>query len=182
MKNCKQLLQTLAEYDKKDIPTMYHVTTRSRAEQILKEGLKIKHMGEIHGTMEVQPQESVLYLSKFPDSNNLNSNLFEYQEEIVSLEIDPSFIDKTKIYPDDGMFAAIEMEALFEDENDIKDTFDIPYEEAEILLAKCFEITSSTIVDWKIFAMWYLITEGEISVAHDIPPTAITFSHIVDCY
>lgn len=180
MQNCTKLLEKLCEFDKQDIPTMYHVTTRSRAEKILKEGLKVSHMGDIHGSMEVQPQEPVLYLSKFPNSNNLNTRLFELNEEIVSLEINPHFIDKNKIYPDDGMFAAIAMEALFEDEEDIQDIFDIPYEEAEILLAQCFNLTNDMVKDWKIFAMWYLITEGEISVAHDLPKEAISFSHVVD--
>lgn len=179
MKHCTTLIKQLLKYDNQDMPTLFHVTTRSRANQILKNGLKVSHMGDIHGTMEVQPQESVVYLSKFPDSNNLNTNLFELNEEIVSLEIDTSFIDKTKIYPDDGMFSAIGIEVLFEDEQEIQETFDIPHSEAEIIFNKTFELSNDNVEEWKVFAMWYLITEGEISVAHDIPPEAISFSHIV---
>lgn len=182
MKNCPTLLNRLSVFNKSEIPAMYHVTTRSRAEKIMKEGLMCRHMGDIHGSMDVQPQEAVVYLSKFPNSNNLHTNLFDSEEELVSLEIDPSYINKNKIYPDDGMFAAIGMEALFEDEEDIKSIFDIDHNEAEILLAQCFNLSNDTVKEWKVFAMWYLITEGEISISHDIPKEAITFSHVVDCY
>lgn len=176
-KKLSELNRVLQEFKSKPLPTLYHVTTESNAKNILENGLVVSHMGKNHGSMEIQPSSQMIYLSRHPNSNNLPCNLFDSNERLVSLEIDPSCINIHAIFPDDGMFAAIGNEDFFIDIDDIIDELNIPEEEASIVLDKTFELTSDTINDWKDFACWYLHTQGEISTPNNIPAKFIKFSH-----
>lgn len=178
--NLPTLKKRFESYAKMELPEMFHVTTESNARKILEEGLLTKNMGKIHGSMDTQPIEPVVYLSRHPDSNNLNSALFDTNEKIVSLHINPKCIDLSKIYPDDGMFAAIGNDDYFETTEEIAELLNIPMEEAQYIYEKTYEVNSDNLEEWKCFALFYLFTEGEISVAHDIPKEHIKFDHYVE--
>lgn len=176
----KELQSIFAKYDAMEIPTLYHVTTESRANKILKEGLKTSFKGTNH-EVDIQPQVPLVYLSKFPNSNNLPSILADSGERLVSLEINSNFIDKSSIYPDDGMFCAIGQEQFFYEIDDIMEDIGLSSEdEAKFIFDKTFELCNDTVEEWKCFAMWYLITEGEISTTQNIPAKHIAFSHYID--
>lgn len=176
-KQLPELNRVLQSFKEKELPALYHVTTQSNAEQILKHGLNVSHMGKNHGSMEIQPNKPMIYLSRFPNSNNLHSSLFDSNEILVSLEINPDCINVDAIYPDDGMFAAIGDEVFFETIEDIKEALNIPEEEAEAVYDQTFKMTKETIDEWKDFACWYLHCEGEISTPNNIEPAFINFSH-----
>jgi hypothetical protein len=178
--NLPTLKKRLESYTNMELPEMFHVTTESSARKILEEGLLTKHMGKIHGSMEIQPQEPVVYISRLPNSNNLNTELYETGEKIVSLRINPECIALDKIYPDDGMFAAIGNEDYFETAEEIAEILEIPMEEAEYVYEKTYELSSDNVEHWKCFSLFYLFSEGEISVSHDIPKEYISFSHYVE--
>lgn len=173
------LNKKLRYFNSLEIPTLYHVTTEKNANKIIKEGLKTEFMSQNHVDMELQPQKSLIYLSKHPNSNNLPCTLFDSEEKLVSLEIDPSFLDLNAIYPDDGMFMAIGQEHIFESVEEIQDVLDIPLDEAKEIYEETFKLTPETIDSWKIFALWYLHTEGEISTPQNIKPKYISFSHFL---
>ncbi len=174
------LVKHFNDFKKKNIPALYHVTTESNAKDILKNGLNTSFMGKNHGSMEIQPQKQLVFLSRHPNSNNLNSSIYESGDKLVSLEINPEILILDDIYPDDGMFAAIGQEELFETIEEIKELLDIPYDEAEIIYNATFELTSDNVEEWKIFSLWYLFKEGEISTPHSIPKEYIKYSHNVD--
>lgn len=176
----QELQRILKKHDEMDIPTLYHVTTEKRANEILKFGLKTSFKGLNH-EVEIQPQVPLVYLSKFPNSNNLPASLADNEERLVSLEIDPSFIDKSSIYPDDGLFCAIGQEQCFYEIEDIMDDLQLSNrDEAEFIYEQTFKLCNDTVEEWKCFAMWYLMKEGEISTTQDIPPQYITFSHYIE--
>ncbi len=169
----------LGSYDSIDdiSETLYHATTKSSAKAIMRDGFKKEKCGLIHGEMECRPNEKTIYLSKFVDGSNLNSNLFDQNEEIVVLQVDPSYLKLDSIYPDDSFYMGIGQEEIFEDVDDIMDEFDIPVSEAKYLLEQTFKMTNETSHEFKCFALWFLKRDGEISVSHDIPKEAIMSIH-----
>ncbi len=177
LKNLKKLSEILAKYKELDLPALYHVTTLSNAELILSEGLKTDYKGKNHSGIELQPPEKMIYLSKYPNSNNLNCSLFDSGEKLVSLLIDPSCINKDDIYPDDGMFSAISDEALFFDTKEVMSTFKIPRIEAKEVIKETYELRKENVPEWQDLACWYLHEEGEISTPNNIDKKFISFSH-----
>lgn len=156
---------------------LYHATTLSSAKKILKNGIQRDYYGDIHGRMEISPNENVVYLSKHNSSNNLNTDLFKSGEQVVVIEIDASFFDKkTKhIYPDDGMFCAFGNEQYLEDAEEVAEVLSIPLEEAESLFEEMCDQFDDQLADFlKPLALLYLDQEGEISFAGDVLPEAIT--------
>lgn len=86
---------------------LYHATKRSNLDSILKEGLTVKHYGEVHGSMEYGPPESAVYLSTCENSNNLNCRLFTecgVDDAVIVLRIDSSKLNADKYFPDDAFF------------------------------------------------------------------------------
>lgn len=179
IKKIPELQNVLNFYKEKDLPNLYHITTESNAKSILKNGLIVSKMGENHGSMEVQPPQPMIYLSRHPNGNNLPCSLFDSGEKLVSLLIDPTCIVKNDIYPDDGMFAAIGNDDFLTDVEDVLETLDISENDAEELVEATFKLSKDTVTEWKDFACWYLHKEGEISTPHNIDPKFITFSHEV---
>lgn len=152
--------------------SLYHATTKSNALKILKEGFKREYCGLIHGEMECRPEEKTIYFSKYQESSNLHTNLFG-SEEVVIIEIDSSYLKLDHLYPDDSFYVGIVQEELLADVEDVMKEFDIPIEEAEYLIEQTFELSSENAIDYKLFSLWYLDKEGEVSIAHDIPKEAV---------
>lgn len=155
---------------------LYHATRKSSLEGIFKDGLDPKFMGSIHGKMEMQPQEPVVYLSSNIRSNNLNSNLFNDEENdpIVILEIDSSYLNPDFFYPDDCLFYMFAEEDVFTDSDEVKEVLGFPDEESQQLFEEMESATNHEIAKiMKPFWNWYLLKEGEVSYSSIIPPEAI---------
>lgn len=159
------------------VDKLYHVTTIGSAKKILRGGIQRDCYGDIHGRMDISPNENVVYLSKHEFSNNLNTDLFKSGEQVVVLEVDASFFNKkTKhIYPDDGMFCAFGNEEYLESPEEVAEVFSIPLHEAEGLYDEMCDQFDDQLADFlKPLALLYLEKEGEISFAGDVSPEAIT--------
>ena len=171
--SCTFLNNYLSSFSLNDnFPFLFHVTLKKNLDSILKNGLKTSYFGYIHGSMDCQPKDTI-YLSKFELSNNLNSRMFELDDEFVSFKIDTSFLDINSLYPDDAFFSSDALESVFDNVESISETFKIPMKEAEICYNNSFILSPNNVDSFKIFALWYLQTEGEISTSIDIPPEAI---------
>lgn len=156
--------------------TLYHVTQKSRLPSILKKGLVREYFGDIHGKMNIQPPEPTVYLSASKQSNNLNGRLLDESDRdpMVVIEINPAFIDPSKIYPDDALFIGFAQEDVFENAEEIAEALQITKEEAQTKLDHWESLTDQELVqDMKALWPWYLADHGEISVAQDVPVHAI---------
>lgn len=153
----------------KKIDSFYHATLLSNGRDILKSSLKVSKCGDIHGEMDLKPNEKTIYLSSHEYSGNLNSNLFEQDEDVIVLEIDAKIIDWDKAYPDDGMFCAFANEDYFFDEEDVSETLGISICEATSFFSELCEKKDDEIADFlKPLACVYLLSEGEFSYPIDI--------------
>lgn len=158
-------------------PKLFHVTQRSRLKSILRSGLIRRHHGEIHGSMEIRPQEPTVYLSRHDRSNNLNTRLFDEApgNPLVILEVDSRFIKKDRIYPDDALFVLFGQEDIFEDADEVSEQLGVDIGRAAELLDHWEDQTNDKLAaEMKDLWPWYLSEHGEISVAQDIPARAIT--------
>lgn len=155
------------------LPTrMYHVTKKENLDSILKHGLQTKKYGEVHGSMSIAPPKPSVYISIHPESNNLHTELSGF--DLVSLQIDASYIDLKNVYIDDGFYAAFGNEQVFYDEDEVSDDLNIDLDEAEKLLRYLETLSDDKIVSKTRFLIgWYIQEHGELAVTQNIPPNAI---------
>lgn len=169
-----ELHEYLLKYKVEDFPVFYHATRLSSAKYILKQGFKTEKYGTIHGEQDSHPQEKTTYFSRNHSSNNLNSTLFDTDEQIVILKVDATFFNKEKMYPDDGMFDAWNLELLFFDVEDMSSELNLPIKHCQAFFDDAEAASDLEIPElFKPFAGWYLHEHGEISITHDIPSKAI---------
>ena len=159
----------------------YHVTTLDSAKNILLNGFNTEEYGKIHGSMNIKPPVKTTYFSKHPSSNNLNSALFENDLKLAIIEVNTSGFNEDFIYPDDAFWCAFSNEQFLEDPQEVAEFFDIPIDEASILLNLMENCTNEELVDvtkqlWKL----YLIKEGEISTSQNINKDSISTIYSYD--
>jgi len=155
-------------------PTLFHATTISAAKSILQHGLLTSKCGFIHGEMAIRPPEKTIYLSKHESSNNLNSELFTQNQDIVILEVSTNMINENNIFPDDAFFCGFANEDYLVDHFEVAEVFNISLKEAEKFFNVICSLSGEELVEFtKPLWNFYLIQEGEISVAQDIPKQSI---------
>lgn len=173
------ILEKIKQYSFPVPQTLYHATKLSNLDSVFKNGLQRKYCGNIHDKMDYRPPEKTIYLSKYYNSNNLNSNLFRNNEKIAVLHINAGFLNKNLVYPDDALMSAWANEQIWFNEHEIADDLNICLDDAkEIynLFSEAKEDTLSNIM--KPLWNWYLFHHGEISVSEDICPKWIFDWHI----
>jgi len=150
---------------------LYHVTKKSNLESIMKEGLSLKYFLK-QSQYGDQTSGEAIYLSRYPQGNNLPSTLLE--EERVSIVLELSSLDESLFHPDDGIYWAFSNEVMFHDEDleEIKEAFSLDsLEAAEEKLEYLDSLTDKELVSvFKPLWRWYLQKEGELSYRGDISP------------
>lgn len=158
--------------------------------------MQARYYGKVHGEMEYKPAGPSVYLSRHEHSNNLNTALFEDNQEdpVIVLEIDGSYLDQEKIYPDEALFYFIDeailpdpdldpndpgfKEEFMEAATDFAIRYGMSLTRARQLLMRFFEDDGSNYPEISR-EMWrhYLAVDGEIAYLGDIPPQAILGWH-----
>lgn len=157
---------------KSNIPYLYHVTLKENLKNIMDKGLLTKKCGIIHGKTNIRPEEKTVYLSKKDTSDNLPITIFD--KELVVFQIDSSYINENNIYPDDFIYDAFEREEIFVDHEELIYDYNFDEEDAEIFFYILDAINDENLpLFFKNMWALYLEKEGEIAVAHNIPPEAI---------
>lgn len=91
------------------------------------EGLSPSYYGAVHGSMEYPLPKPCVYLSSLQCSENLNSALFQHDEdEIVVLTIDAAGLNEEQFHCDDSLYSIVDGEHLefVEDAADLRAAVD----------------------------------------------------------
>jgi hypothetical protein len=103
---------------------LYHATRKSTLDSIMSEGLSPSYYGAIHGSMEYPLPKPCIFLSSLPNSENLNSTLFDQgEDEVVVLTIDAAGLDEDAFHCDDSLYSIVDGEHLefVEDAADLRE-------------------------------------------------------------
>ena len=106
---------------------LYHATHKSSLDSIMCEGLSPSYYGAVHGSMEYPLPKPCVYLSSLQCSENLNSALFQHDEdEIVVLTIDAAGLNEEQFHCDDSLYSIVDGEHLefVEDAADLRAAVD----------------------------------------------------------
>lgn len=170
------LYREILKYEEefKTCDSLYHATTKESASSIISEGFKTEHCGKIHGSMEIRPTEKTTYFSIRPKSNNLNTALFNDNNIVVVLAVDPRSFNTEEIYPDDAFFSGFAQEDYLKDESDCAEELNISVSEATKLIKELESKTDKEFVSF-VKPLWsiYLFNQGEMSTSQNIPLSSI---------
>jgi hypothetical protein len=147
---------------------LYHATMEKNLDSILEFGLKTEYYGAIHGEMAIHPPKSI-YLSRFPNSNNLHTKLFE--EPVVVFKISTKDFDYNSIYPDDFIYDLFANEEILRTSKQVQKALGVSDLKAKMIFNDLIHALDKDLPELlKPFGPYWLSHKlgGEIAYARDI--------------